>query len=142
MAWIWLTLAGLLEIVWAVGLKYTDGFSRLVPSVITGAAMLASVYFLALAVRTIPIGTGYAVWTGIGAVGVAILGMILFNEPRDLLRIGSILLIVAGIAGLKLLSAGSPSRSSSAIPARRITKKAKSPSASAVRWGKRSPTST
>ena len=105
MAWIWLTLAGLLEIVWAVGLKYTDGFSRLVPSVITGAAMLASVYVLALAVRTIPIGTGYAVWTGIGAVGVAILGMILFNEPRDLLRIGSILLIVAGIAGLKLLSA-------------------------------------
>ena len=105
MAWIWLTFAGLLEIVWAVGLKYTDGFSRLVPSVITGAAMLASVYFLALAVRTIPIGTGYAVWTGIGAVGVAILGMILFNEPRDLLRIGSILLIVAGIAGLKLLSA-------------------------------------
>jgi quaternary ammonium compound-resistance protein SugE len=104
MAWIWLTLAGLLEIVWAIGLKYTEGFSRLGPSLVTGAAMLASIYFLALAVRTIPIGTGYAVWTGIGAVGVAILGMILFNEPRDLLRIGSILLIVAGIAGLKLLS--------------------------------------
>jgi quaternary ammonium compound-resistance protein SugE len=103
MAWIWLTLAGLLEIVWAIGLKYTEGFSRLWPSVVTGAAMLASIYFLALAVRTIPIGTGYAVWTGIGAVGVAILGMILFNEPRDLLRIGSILLIVAGIAGLKLV---------------------------------------
>jgi quaternary ammonium compound-resistance protein SugE len=104
MAWIWLTLAGLLEIVWAIGLKYTEGFSRLGPSLVTGAAMLASIYFLALAVRTIPIGTGYAVWTGIGAVGVAILGMILFNESRDLLRIGSILLIVAGIAGLKLLS--------------------------------------
>ena len=105
MAWIWLTIAGVLEVVWAVGLKYTEGFTRLWPSLITGAAMLASIYFLALAVRTIPIGTGYAVWTGIGAVGVAILGMILFNEPRDLIRIGSILLIVAGIAGLKLGSA-------------------------------------
>ena len=104
MAWIWLTLAGLLEVVWAIGLKYTDGFSRLWPSVITGVAMAGSVYFLAIAVRTIPIGTGYAVWTGIGAVGVAILGMFLFNESRDLLRIGSILLIVAGIAGLKLVS--------------------------------------
>jgi quaternary ammonium compound-resistance protein SugE len=104
MAWIWLTLAGLLEIVWAIGLKYTHGFSRLGPSLITGAAMIVSLYFLSLAVRTIPIGTGYAVWTGIGAVGVAILGMILFNEPRDLLRVGAILLIVAGIAGLKLVS--------------------------------------
>ncbi len=104
MAWIWLTLAGSLEIVWAIGLKYTEGFTRPWPSVITGAAMLASIYFLALAVRTIPIGTGYAVWTGIGAVGVAILGMILFDESRDLLRIGSILLIIAGIAGLKLVS--------------------------------------
>ena len=104
MAWIWLTLAGFLEVVWAIGLKYTDGFSRFWPSVVTGAAMVASVYFLALAVRSIPIGTGYAVWTGIGAVGVAILGMILFDEPRDLLRIGSILLIVAGITGLKLVS--------------------------------------
>ena len=105
MAWIWLTIAGVLEVVWAIGLKYTEGFTRLWPSLITGAAMLASIYFLALAVRTIPIGTGYAVWTGIGAVGVAILGMILFNEPRDLMRVGSILLIVAGIAGLKLGSA-------------------------------------
>jgi quaternary ammonium compound-resistance protein SugE len=105
MAWVWLVLAGLLEIVWAIGLKYTDGFTRLWPSVITVAAMIASVYFLAVAVRTIPIGTGYAVWTGIGAVGVAILGMILFGEPRTLLRIGSILLIVAGIVGLKLVTA-------------------------------------
>jgi quaternary ammonium compound-resistance protein SugE len=104
MAWTWLTLAGLLEVVWAIGLKYTDGFSRVWPSAITGAAMLGSVYFLALAVRTIPIGTGYAVWTGIGAVGVAILGIVLFNESRDLVRIGSILLIVAGIAGLRLVS--------------------------------------
>jgi len=104
MAWIWLTVAGLLEVVWAVGLKYTDGFTRLWPSAITIAAMVASVYCLAVAVRTIPIGTGYAVWTGIGAVGVAILGMVLFNESAALLRIGSILLIVAGIAGLKVLT--------------------------------------
>jgi quaternary ammonium compound-resistance protein SugE len=104
MAWLWLVLAGVLEIVWAIGLKYTDGFTRLVPSVVTIAAMMASVWFLALAVRTVPIGTGYAVWTGIGAVGVAILGMVLFNEPRSLLRILSILLIIAGIAGLKLLT--------------------------------------
>jgi quaternary ammonium compound-resistance protein SugE len=104
MAWIWLTLAGLLEVVWAIGLKYTDGFTRVVPSAITLVGMVASVYCLALAVRTIPIGTGYAVWTGIGAVGVAIFGMILFGEPRTLLRIGSILLIIAGIAGLKLLT--------------------------------------
>lgn len=105
MPWLWLTLAGLLEIVWAIGLKYTVGFTRPLPSVITVLAMIGSVYFLALAVRSIPIGTGYAVWTGIGAVGVAILGMILFDEPRTLLRIISILLIVAGIAGLKLVTA-------------------------------------
>jgi quaternary ammonium compound-resistance protein SugE len=105
MAWIWLTLAGMLEVVWAVGLKYTQGFTRLAPSAVTLAAMVASMYFLALAVRTIPIGTGYAVWTGIGAVGVAILGIILFDESKDLIRLASILLIVAGIAGLKL---GSP----------------------------------
>jgi quaternary ammonium compound-resistance protein SugE len=104
MAWIWLTLAGLLEIVWATGIKYTDGFTRLLPSAITVAAMIGSIYMLGLAVRTIPIGTGYAVWTGIGAVGVAILGMVLFDEPRQLLRIGAILLIVAGIAGLKLVT--------------------------------------
>ena len=104
MAWIWLTLAGLLEVVWAIGLKYTEGFTRLWPSVITVAAMVVSMYLLALAVRTIPVGTGYAVWTGIGAVGVAILGMILFDEPKDLIRVGSILLIVAGIAGLKFAS--------------------------------------
>ena len=104
MAWVWLTLAGLLEVVWATGIKYTEGFTRLLPSIITVAAMIGSVYLLGLAVRTIPIGTGYAVWTGIGAVGVAILGMVLFNEPKALARIGSILLIVAGIAGLKLVT--------------------------------------
>ena len=104
MAWLWLTAAGLLEIVWAVGLKYTEGFTRLVPSAITALAMIGSVYLLALAVRAIPIGTAYAVWTGIGAVGVAILGMVLFGEPKTALRIGSILLIVLGIAGLKLVT--------------------------------------
>jgi quaternary ammonium compound-resistance protein SugE len=104
MAWIWLTVAGLLEVVWAIGLKYTDGFTRLWPSAITLVAMVASVYCLAVALRTIPVGTGYAVWTGIGAVGVAILGMILFGESAALLRIGAILLIVAGIAGLKVLT--------------------------------------
>jgi len=105
MAWAWLTMAGLLEVVWAVGLKYTEGFTRLLPSIVTAAAMIASVYFLSLALRTIPIGTGYAVWTGIGAVGVAIFGMVMFGESANLLRVGSILLIVAGIAGLKLVSA-------------------------------------
>jgi quaternary ammonium compound-resistance protein SugE len=104
MAWIWLVAAGLLEIVWAIGLKYTEGFTRPWPSVITLIAMAASVYCLAVAVRTIPIGTGYAVWTGIGAVGVAILGMLLFGESRELLRIFSILLIVAGIVGLKVVT--------------------------------------
>jgi quaternary ammonium compound-resistance protein SugE len=104
MAWAWLTMAGLLEVVWAVGLKYTEGFTRPLPSIITAAAMIASVYFLSLALRTIPIGTGYAVWTGIGAVGVAIFGMVMFGEPSNVLRVGSILLIVAGIAGLKLVS--------------------------------------
>ena len=104
MAWVLLTVAGLLEVVWAIGLKYTDGFSKLAPSAITVAAMAGSVYCLALAVRTIPIGTGYAIWTGIGAVGVAILGMVLFDEPRTLWRVGCILLIVAGILGLKFLT--------------------------------------
>jgi quaternary ammonium compound-resistance protein SugE len=104
MAWVFLTVAGLLEVVWAIGLKYTDGFTRVAPSALTVAAMAGSVYCLAVAVRTIPIGTGYAVWTGIGAVGVAILGMVLFGEARSMLRIGCILLIVAGILGLKFLT--------------------------------------
>jgi quaternary ammonium compound-resistance protein SugE len=102
MAWLLLVLAGLLEVVRAIGIKYTDGFTRLLPSAVTVAAMIGSIYFLALAVSTIPIGTGYAVWTGIGAVGAVLLGIVLFNEPRGLLRVGSILLIVAGIAGLKV----------------------------------------
>jgi quaternary ammonium compound-resistance protein SugE len=104
MAWLYLVIAGVLEIVWAIGLKYTDGFSRLVPSLITIAAMIASVWFLALALRVIPVGTGYAVWTGIGAVGTAILGIALLGEPATIARLASIGLIVAGIVGLKLVS--------------------------------------
>ena len=104
MAWVWLIAAGLLEIVWAIGLKYTDGFTRPVPSAVTLVAMAGSVFLLALAVRTIPIGTGYAVWTGIGAVGVALAGMVLFDESRDLVRLGSIFLIGAGIVGLKVVT--------------------------------------
>jgi quaternary ammonium compound-resistance protein SugE len=103
-AWIYLTIAGVLEIVWAIGLKYTEGFTRVVPSAITIVAMIASVWFLALALKTIPVGTGYAVWTGIGAVGTAILGIALFNEPATAARLSCMALIVAGIAGLKVVS--------------------------------------
>jgi quaternary ammonium compound-resistance protein SugE len=104
MHWIYLFLAGVLEIVWAVGLKYSDGFSKPVPSVITGVALVVSMLFLALALRTIPVGTGYAIWTGIGAVGTAILGIVLFAEPATAARLGCIGLIVAGIVGLKLVT--------------------------------------
>lgn len=104
MAWTYLFIAGLLEIVWAIGLKYTAGFTRLVPSAITIAAMVVSLWFLALALRSIPVGTGYAVWTGIGAVGTALLGIVLFAEPATVARLGCIGLIVAGIVGLKLVT--------------------------------------
>ena len=102
MAWTYLFLAGLLEVGWAIGLKYTEGFTRLWPSVGTAAAMVASFVLLAQALRTIPIGTGYAVWTGIGAVGAATLGIVLFKEPATLLRLASIGLVVAGIVGLRI----------------------------------------
>lgn len=105
MAWIFLVIAGIFEIVWAIGLKYSDGFTKPRASLFTIAAMLISFYLLSVALKTIPVGTGYAVWTGIGAVGTAILGIILFNEPRDAARIICIMLIVAGIAGLKFTSA-------------------------------------
>jgi quaternary ammonium compound-resistance protein SugE len=104
MDWILLAVAGLFEIGWAIGLKYTEGFTRLWPSVWTVASMVVSIALLGLALKTIPIGTGYAVWTGIGAAGTAILGIILFAEPATALRLGSIGLIVAGILGLKLVS--------------------------------------
>lgn len=104
MAWTLLLVAGLFEVAWAIGLKYTDGFARLWPSVLTIAAMLVSVVLLALALKSIPVGTGYAVWTGIGAVGTAILGIVLFGEPATAARLGCIALIVGGIVGLKLVS--------------------------------------
>ena len=101
MAWTYLLIAALFEISWAVGLKYTQGFTKLWPSMLTIIAMVASMFFLALAVRTIPVGTGYAVWTGIGAVGTATLGIILFAEPATAWRIVCLLLIVGGVVGLK-----------------------------------------
>lgn len=103
MAWIYLFIAGLFEIGWAIGLKYTDGYTKLVPTVLTVGAMIASVITLGLALKEIPIGTGYAVWTGIGTVGTAILGIILFHEPATALRLICIGLIIAGIVGLKLV---------------------------------------
>jgi quaternary ammonium compound-resistance protein SugE len=105
MAWIQLALAGLLEIVWAVGLRYTDGFSKLTPSVVTVAAMGGSFLLLAQALRQIPIGTAYAVWTGIGAVGAAIFGIVVLGESAAPVRLACLALIVAGIVGLRLAPA-------------------------------------
>ena len=104
MAWLYLFIAGLFEIAWATGLKYTEGFTRLWPSLGTGAAMAVSLWLLAVALETIPVGTGYAVWTGIGAAGTAVMGMMLFGESRELARIVCIVMIVGGIAGLKFFS--------------------------------------
>ena len=102
MSWIILFIAGLLEVVWAIGLKYTHGFTRLTPSVITVTAMIVSIVLLSWAMRSLPVGTAYAVWTGIGAVGAAITGIMLLGESASLARIASLALIVAGIVGLKL----------------------------------------
>ena len=102
MSWIILCIAGLLEEVWAIGLKYTHGFTRLTPSVITVTAMIVSIVLLSWAMRSLPVGTAYAVWTGIGAVGAAITGILLLGEAASLARIASLALIVAGIVGLKL----------------------------------------
>ncbi|NEX63783.1 quaternary ammonium compound efflux SMR transporter SugE [Noviherbaspirillum galbum] len=104
MSWILLFIAGLCEVGWAVGLKYTEGFTRLIPSVLTAIAMLFSVVLLGLAMKTLPAGTAYAVWTGIGTVGTVILGAVLLGEPMSLPRVACIALIVCGIAGLKFLS--------------------------------------
>lgn len=104
MAWLQLLVAGILEIVWAIGMKYSAGFSKLWPSVITVAAALASFYYLSQALHTLPVGTAYAVWTGIGAVGTAVLGILLFGESVSALRVACILLIVGGILGLKWTS--------------------------------------
>lgn len=102
--WIILLIAGLLEVVWAIGLKYTHGFTRLTPSIITIAAMVVSMLLLANAMKTLPAGTAYAVWTGIGAVGAAIMGMVLLGESTNIARIISLCLIVVGILGLKFSS--------------------------------------
>lgn len=102
MAWMLLIVAGLLEVAWAIGLKYTEGFTRPVPSVLTLAAMAASVVLLGIAMKSLPVGTSYAIWVGVGAVGTAILGIVLFGEPASAGRLASLGLIVAGIVGLKL----------------------------------------
>jgi len=104
MAWIYLLVAAAFEVQWAITMKYTEGFSRLWPSVICIIGMVISVYFLALSQKTIPVGTSYAIWTGLGAVGTATLGIFLFNEPRDVMRVLSIGLIVAGVLGLKMFT--------------------------------------
>ena len=104
MAWIYLTIAGLFEVGWAIGLKFTEGFTRLLPSLWTIASMILSIVLLGLALKTLPVGTAYAVWTGIGAVGTAALGIYLFGEPATAARRASIGLIVAGIIGLKLVT--------------------------------------
>lgn len=104
MAWIILFLAGLFEIGWAVGLKYTDGFTKLWPSVGTLASMGVSVLLLAIALKTLPLGTGYAVWTGIGTIGTVIFGIIVFGESTEVLRIACIAIIIGGIVGLKLIT--------------------------------------
>ena len=105
MAWTYLVIAGLLEVAWAIGLKYTEGFTRLWPSVWTGVALVLSMVLLSAAVRTLPLGTAYAVWTGIGAVGTAALGILLFGESASPARLACIALILAGLVGLKLTSA-------------------------------------
>ena len=105
MAWLVLAIAGLFEVAWAIGLKYTDGFSKLWPSVATAAAMVASVVLLGWAMRSLPVGTAYAVWTGIGAVGTVVLGIVLFGEPATMGRLACVALIVAGIIGLKVTHA-------------------------------------
>jgi len=102
MSWFYLFVAGVLEIGWAVGLKFTDGFTRPWPTFGVAASMIASLYFLSLSLKHLPLGTAYAIWTGIGAVGTAIIGMWIFGEPRDAFRLASIALIVAGLTGLKL----------------------------------------
>lgn len=106
MAWIYLLLAGLSEVGWAIGLKYADGFTRLWPSAVTAFTMVVSFALLGQALKSLPIGTAYAIWTGIGAVGTAIAGVALFGEPRDLPRLACLALIVVGIVGLKLVTPG------------------------------------
>lgn len=107
MAWMYLMLAGILEVGWAIGLKYTHGFTRLVPSLLTGAAIAASMLLLAMAARTLPIGTAYAIWVGIGAAGAAVLGIVLLDESREPARLFFIALLLVSIIGLKLTTPSS-----------------------------------
>jgi quaternary ammonium compound-resistance protein SugE len=104
MAWVYLVIAGIFEVVWAIALKYTMGFTRMVPSIITFFGAIASFYFLSMATKTLPIGTAYAVWTGIGAMGAVIIGMVFLNEPINASRVIFLLLILVGLVGLKLTS--------------------------------------
>ena len=104
MSWLYLVIAGLTEVAWAIGLKQSEGWTRFWPSLITGSLMIVSFVFLSLALKTLPLGTAYAVWTGIGAAGTAIVGIFFFGEARDALRIVCIALIIAGVAGLKIFS--------------------------------------
>jgi len=104
MAWVFLFLAGLFEIGWAMGLKRTEGFTRLVPSLLTASSMIVSLGLLGLALKTLPLGTAYAIWTGIGTVGTVVVGMMIYGEPASAVRLGCVVLIVTGIAGLKLVS--------------------------------------
>jgi quaternary ammonium compound-resistance protein SugE len=106
MAWTILIIAGLFEVVWAIGLKYTEGFTRLWPTVATGSAMIISLWLLGIAMKSLPVGTAYSVWVGVGAVGTVILGIVLLGEPASAARLISIALIVAGIVGLKLATPG------------------------------------
>ncbi|MGC4017943.1 MAG: quaternary ammonium compound efflux SMR transporter SugE [Muricomes sp.] len=105
MPWVYLTIAGIFEVVWAIGLKYSHGFTKLIPSIVTIVGMIISFYLLALATKTLPIGTAYAVWTGIGALGTVILGIVFFHEPLTLLRVLFLFMILIGILGLKITSA-------------------------------------
>jgi len=104
LAWLYLFIAGIFEVIWAIGLKYTQGFTRLYPSIITLIGMFISFYFLSLATKTLPIGTAYVIWTGIGAVGAVIMGIILFGEPSNFSRMIFLALIIIGMVGLKLTS--------------------------------------
>ncbi|EPY2272318.1 quaternary ammonium compound efflux SMR transporter SugE [Clostridium sporogenes] len=104
MEWLYLVVAGIFEVWWAVGLKYSQGFTKIIPSILTLIGMIASFYFLSLSLKSLPIGTAYAIWTGIGTIGTVLLGIILFKEPINIMRIVCIVFIVSGIIGLKLMS--------------------------------------
>ncbi|WP_312061280.1 DMT family transporter [Anaerotignum sp.] len=104
MKWVYLIIAGICEVGWALGLKYTQGFTKIMPSILTVAGMIASFYFLSLALKELPLGTAYAIWTGIGTVGTVFLGIVLFKEPFDVVRLICIGFIVVGIIGLKIVS--------------------------------------